>query len=70
MPRAWFRWSIWCSIRPSSERSRSASHGAGDFELVALGRILLGNPAWVTLAATGRLDEIHDYRKADEDTYF
>lgn len=43
---------------------------AGEFDLVALGRILLGNPAWVTLAAAGRLDEIHDYRKSDEDTYF
>lgn len=43
---------------------------AGDFDLVALGRILLGNPAWVTLAAAGRFDEIHDYRKSDEDNYF
>jgi 2,4-dienoyl-CoA reductase-like NADH-dependent reductase (Old Yellow Enzyme family) len=43
---------------------------AGDFDLVALGRILLGNPAWVTLAAAGRFDEIRDYRKSDEDTYF
>jgi 2,4-dienoyl-CoA reductase-like NADH-dependent reductase (Old Yellow Enzyme family) len=43
---------------------------AEEFDMVALGRILLGNPAWVTLAAAGRLDDIHDYRKADEDTYF
>jgi 2,4-dienoyl-CoA reductase-like NADH-dependent reductase (Old Yellow Enzyme family) len=43
---------------------------AGEFDLVALGRILLRNPAWVTLAAAGRLDDIHDYRKTDEDTYF
>jgi len=43
---------------------------AGEFDLVALGRILLGNPAWVTLAAAGRLDEIRDYRKSDEDTYY
>ncbi|MCA2212150.1 oxidoreductase [Jidongwangia harbinensis] len=43
---------------------------AGDFDLVALGRVLLGNPAWVRLAAAGRLDEIRDYRKSDEDTYF
>lgn len=43
---------------------------AGEFDLAALGRILLGNPAWVTLAAAGRLDEIHNYRKADEDTYY
>jgi 2,4-dienoyl-CoA reductase-like NADH-dependent reductase (Old Yellow Enzyme family) len=43
---------------------------AGEFDLVALGRILLGNPTWVTLAAAGRLDEIHDYRKADEEVYF
>jgi len=43
---------------------------AGEFDLVSLGRILLGNPAWVTLAAAGRLDEIHDYRKSDEDIYY
>jgi 2,4-dienoyl-CoA reductase-like NADH-dependent reductase (Old Yellow Enzyme family) len=43
---------------------------AGEFDLVALGRILLRNPAWATLAAAGRLDEIHEYRKTDEDTYF
>ena len=42
---------------------------AGDFDLVALGRVLLGNPSWVRLAAAGRLDEIRDYRKADEDIY-
>ncbi|MET0418997.1 MAG: 12-oxophytodienoate reductase [Actinoplanes sp.] len=45
-------------------------HAAGEFDLVALGRVLLGNPAWVTLAAQGRLGEISDYRKAHEDTYF
>jgi 2,4-dienoyl-CoA reductase-like NADH-dependent reductase (Old Yellow Enzyme family) len=45
-------------------------HAAGEFDLVALGRILLGNPSWVRLAAAGRRDEIRDYRKADEDTYF
>jgi 2,4-dienoyl-CoA reductase-like NADH-dependent reductase (Old Yellow Enzyme family) len=43
---------------------------AGEFDLVALGRVLLGNPAWVRLAAADRLDEIRDYEKADEDTYF
>ena len=43
---------------------------AGDFDLVALGRVLLGNPEWVRLAAAGRLDEIRDYRKADEDIYY
>jgi 2,4-dienoyl-CoA reductase-like NADH-dependent reductase (Old Yellow Enzyme family) len=44
-------------------------HAAGEFDLVALGRILLGNPSWVRLAAAGRRDEIRDYRKTDEDTY-
>jgi 2,4-dienoyl-CoA reductase-like NADH-dependent reductase (Old Yellow Enzyme family) len=43
---------------------------AGEFDLVALGRALLRNPAWVTHAAAGRPARIHDYRKADEDTYF
>ncbi|MDI6097303.1 12-oxophytodienoate reductase [Actinoplanes sp. NEAU-A12] len=43
---------------------------AGEFDLVALGRILLGNPAWVRLVAENRLAEIRDYDKSDEDVYF
>ncbi|MFF5295938.1 oxidoreductase [Paractinoplanes globisporus] len=45
-------------------------HARGEFDLVALGRILLGNPCWVHLAAAGRTAEIRDYRKADEDIYY
>jgi 2,4-dienoyl-CoA reductase-like NADH-dependent reductase (Old Yellow Enzyme family) len=43
---------------------------SGEYDLVALGRILLGNPSWVHLATSGRLTEIHDYEKSHEDTYF
>jgi 2,4-dienoyl-CoA reductase-like NADH-dependent reductase (Old Yellow Enzyme family) len=43
---------------------------AGEYDLVALGRILLGNPAWVRLATSNRLTEIRDYDKSHEDTYF
>lgn len=42
----------------------------GEYDLVALGRILLANPAWVELTTTGREDEIRDYQKAHEDVYF
>lgn len=42
----------------------------GEYDLIALGRALLGNPAWVTLAAAGRHDEIRDYHKTDEERYF
>jgi 2,4-dienoyl-CoA reductase-like NADH-dependent reductase (Old Yellow Enzyme family) len=42
----------------------------GEYDLVALGRILLGNPAWATLTAAGHLDKISDYVKAHEETYF
>ncbi|MEV4352538.1 12-oxophytodienoate reductase [Actinoplanes sp. NPDC049596] len=42
----------------------------GEYDLIALGRVLLGNPAWVRLAGEGRLDEISDYGKADEDVYW
>ncbi|BCJ76034.1 oxidoreductase [Catellatospora sp. IY07-71] len=45
-------------------------HDAGEFDVAALGRILLGNPAWVSHAAAGRFGEIRDYRKSDEDTFF
>ncbi|WP_250004172.1 12-oxophytodienoate reductase [Actinoplanes sp. M2I2] len=41
----------------------------GEYDLMALGRVLLGNPAWVRLAEAGRFDEIRDYRKADEEHY-
>ena len=42
----------------------------GEYDLVALGRALLGNPAWARLADEGRLGEIRDYDKSHEDTYF
>jgi len=41
-----------------------------DFDLVALGRVLLGTPDWVTLATSGRRGEIRPYRKDDQDRYF
>jgi 2,4-dienoyl-CoA reductase-like NADH-dependent reductase (Old Yellow Enzyme family) len=41
-----------------------------EYDLVALGRILLGNPSFVRLLDEGRLDEVRDYRKSDEDLYF
>ncbi|WP_433384011.1 12-oxophytodienoate reductase [Actinoplanes sp. CA-142083] len=45
-------------------------HANDEFDLVALGRILLANPHWVRLAAEGRTEEIRDYRKADEDILY
>ena len=45
-------------------------HANGEFDLVALGRILLANPCWARLAAAGRLGETRDYRKTDEDIYY
>ena len=44
-------------------------HARGEFDVVALGRVLLANPDWVRLAAAGRVDVIRDYRKADEDLF-
>ena len=41
----------------------------GEYDLIALGRVLLGTPAWVTLADAGRYDQMRDYRKTDEDQY-
>ncbi len=38
----------------------------GEFDLVALGRALLSEPAWPTKLRDGRLDEIRGYDKADE----
>ncbi|GIF69437.1 oxidoreductase [Asanoa ishikariensis] len=42
----------------------------GEFDLVALGRILLANPGWATHAAAGRLEAIADYRKSHEELYY
>ncbi|MFI5910300.1 12-oxophytodienoate reductase [Dactylosporangium sp. NPDC051541] len=42
---------------------------AGEFDLAALGRILLANPDWVAHAAAGRLDAITGYEKRHEDIY-
>ncbi|MFI7219813.1 oxidoreductase [Micromonospora maritima] len=55
--------------RPESVSGLATRLADGEFDLVAVGRALLGNPAWATLAAAGRLAEIADYRKADEDVY-
>lgn len=38
----------------------------GEFDLVALGRAVLSEPAWPTKLREGRLDEIRPYDKADE----
>ncbi|SDT50144.1 oxidoreductase [Actinoplanes derwentensis] len=41
----------------------------GEFDLVALGRILLGNPDWARLLTENRLAEVRDFEKSHEDTY-
>lgn len=43
---------------------------SGEYDLIALGRVLLGNPSWVALADAGRFDELRDYHKRDEELYF
>jgi 2,4-dienoyl-CoA reductase-like NADH-dependent reductase (Old Yellow Enzyme family) len=57
---------------PASEAMERLGAGltGGEFDLVAAGRILLGNPAWARLVTEGRVTEIRDYEKAHEDTYF
>lgn len=42
----------------------------GEFDLVALGRILLGNPSWARLLTEGNHAHIVDYTKSHEETYF
>jgi 2,4-dienoyl-CoA reductase-like NADH-dependent reductase (Old Yellow Enzyme family) len=43
---------------------------SGEYDLVALGRILLANPCWAALATAGRAAEIVSYAKSHEDVYF
>ncbi|GIM95977.1 oxidoreductase [Paractinoplanes toevensis] len=49
------------------DRDRLADLATQDYDLVALGRVLLAHPDWVELARAGRGVR---YRKTDEDTYF
>ncbi|QTE28526.1 oxidoreductase [Pengzhenrongella sicca] len=54
---------------PSQRDSLAAlanRHADGEFDLVALGRALLSNPDWVTLAGQGCAGALVDYRKAHE----
>ena len=45
-------------------------HAAGEYDLVAVGRALLGNPEWVARVAAGRFADIVDYTKAHEHHYW
>lgn len=47
-----------------------ARHETGEFDLVAVGRALLGNPDWVRLVETGRSAEVVDYHKDHEQNYW
>lgn len=42
---------------------------AGEFDLAAVGRPLLGNPEWAAAIRTGDLDSVVDYVKEHEDIY-
>jgi 2,4-dienoyl-CoA reductase-like NADH-dependent reductase (Old Yellow Enzyme family) len=54
---------------PATVAGLAARIAAGEFDLAALGRILLANPYWVAHAAAGRFDAIADYRKSHEEVY-
>ena len=55
---------------PASLAALAARHAAGEFDLVALGRVLLGNPDWVRQVADGRSDQVIAYDKSHEATYW
>lgn len=55
---------------PRSLAAVAARHAAGEFDLVAVGRPLLGNPDWVRSVQTGDLAAITDYTKEHEDRYW
>ncbi len=50
-------------VEPASIQNLSDRLAAGEFELVAVGRALLQDPAWVLKVKQGKLDELQDYRK-------
>jgi len=43
---------------------------ANEFDLIAIGRALLQDPAWASKIKAGRLDEIEPYTKASADTLY
>jgi len=54
--------------RRSPAESLDRLHGMlerGDFDLVAIGRALISDPAWVCKAATGSLDDLRGFDAAD-----
>lgn len=55
---------------PHSLDALAARHESGEFDLIALGRILLGNPDWVRLVSEGRAREVVEYDKSHELTYW
>ncbi len=55
--------------RQESLTALAARHARGEFDLVALGRVLIADPSWVTLVASGRAREIVPYRKEQESVF-
>ena len=54
---------------PDSLAALARRRTRGEFDLIAVGRPLLGNPDWVQHVATGRTALIEDYRKEHESIY-
>lgn len=57
------------AAQPDSLAALARRRTRGEFDLIAVGRPLLGNPDWVQLVATGRTASIDDYRKEHESSY-
>ena len=56
--------------QPDSLAALAARRSHGEFDLVAVGRPLLADPAWVDAVATGRVADLVAYRKEQENTFW
>ena len=54
---------------PGSLSALAARFDRQEFDLVAIGRALLGNPRMIELLSTGNHDRIVDFTNAHEDIY-
>ncbi|WP_374615875.1 NADH:flavin oxidoreductase [Frankia sp. AgKG'84/4] len=59
-------WGAEADVAPTSLEPLVDLFDRGEFDLIALGRALLSDPAWTTKVRDGRLAEIRPYAKEDE----
>lgn len=66
----WERGDDWSIAPVKSIEYIEEAMARGDFDLIAMGRILLANPDWGHLVRAGRFDELRPYTRASRDILY